>query len=74
MRPGAVDGLIDALLDATRHYDQPLTTERLFGWQATLFPTGYPGLHAIRVGQLRSEEPMQVVSGAIGTAPVPRRC
>ncbi len=62
----AVDGLIDVLLDATRHHALPLTAERLCGWQAALFPTGYSGLHAIRVGQLRGDEPMQVVSGALG--------
>ena len=27
-------------LDATRHYSRPLTAERLFGWHASLFPTG----------------------------------
>jgi Fic family protein len=64
--PRAVDGLIDVLLDATRQHDAPLTAERLFGWQAALFPTGYSGLHAIRVGALRGNEPMQVVSGGIG--------
>lgn len=64
--PRAVDGLIDVLLDATRHHEQSLTAERLFGWQAALFPTGYSGLHAIRVGELRGDEPMQVVSGGIG--------
>lgn len=64
--PRAVDGLVDVLLDATRHYAVPLTAERLFGWQAGLFPTGYSGLHAIRVGMLRGVEPMEVVSGAIG--------
>lgn len=64
--PRAVDGLIDVLLDATRHHDAPLTTDRLFGWQAALFPTGYSGLHAIRVGELRGDELMQVVSGGIG--------
>jgi len=26
------------MLDATQRYDQPLTRERLFGWQAALFP------------------------------------
>ncbi|WP_058555920.1 Fic family protein [Thiohalocapsa sp. ML1] len=61
----AVDGLIDVLLDATRHHDQPLTVERLCGWQAALFPTGYSGLHAIRAGALRGDAPMQVVAGAI---------
>lgn len=62
----AVDGLIDVLLDATRRHDRPMTEERLYGWQAALFPTGYSGLQAIGVGRLRGEEPMQVVSGAIG--------
>jgi len=61
-----VDGLIEVLLDATEHHDLPMTAERLFSWQAALFPTGYSGLQSIRVGQLRGEEPMQVVSGAIG--------
>ena len=64
--PRAVDGLVEVLLDATRQYDSPLTAERLFGWQASLFPTGYSGLHQILIGTLRGEEPMQVVSGRIG--------
>lgn len=61
--PRAVDGLVEILLDATRHYDQPLTLERLCGWQAALFPTGYSGLRQIRAGELRGDVPMQVVSG-----------
>jgi Fic family protein len=40
--------------------------ERLMGWQAALFPTGYSGLHKIRAGQWRGPELMQVVSGPIG--------
>jgi len=64
--PRAVDGLIEVLLDATRDFASPLTTVRLFGWQAALFPTGYSGLHQIRIGALRGDEPMQVVSGRIG--------
>lgn len=64
--PRAVNGLIDALLDATRDYDSKLTPQRLFGWHAALFPAGYSGLLAIRVGELRGDEPMQVVSGGIG--------
>lgn len=64
--PRAVDGLIEVLLDATRHFASPLTTERLFGWQASLFPTGYSGLHQLRTGALRGNEPMQVISGRIG--------
>lgn len=64
--PRAVDGLIEVLLDATMQYDQPLVADRLFGWQAALFPTGRSGLHAVLTGSLRGTEPMQVVSGGIG--------
>lgn len=64
--PRAVDGLIEVLLDATRDFASPLTTKRLCGWQASLFPTGYSGLHQIRTGALRGDEPMQVISGRIG--------
>lgn len=62
----AVDGLIELLLDATRHFALPLTMQRLLGWQASLFPTGYSGLHQVRTGALRGNEPMQVISGRIG--------
>lgn len=64
--PRAVDGLIEALLDATRNFGAPLTIERLCGWQAALFPTGYSGLSPVRAGALRGPSPMQVVSGPIG--------
>ncbi|OGT02395.1 MAG: cell filamentation protein Fic [Gallionellales bacterium RBG_16_57_15] len=64
--PRAVDGLVDVLLDATTRHDRLLAADRLFGWQAALFPTGRSGLHAIRSGSLRGTEPMQVVSGGIG--------
>jgi len=60
------DGLIDLLLDATQNHSMPLTSERLFGWHAALFPTGYSGLHKIITGNWRGAEPMQVVSGKIG--------
>lgn len=60
------DGIIEVLLDATNKYDLPLTAERLCGWQAALFPTGFSGLHRINVGKWRGKEPMRVVSGPIG--------
>ncbi len=60
------DGLIDVLLDASRNHSGPLTKKRLFGWHAALFPTGYSGLHKIRVGKWRGPEPMRVVSGRTG--------
>jgi Fic family protein len=61
-----IDGLVDVLLDAVRFHDKPLTMERLNGWQAALFPSGYSGLRKIRTGKLRGDDPMQVVSGPIG--------
>jgi Fic family protein len=61
-----VDGLVSVLLDATRNYDQPLTEERLYGWQAALFPTGYSGMHKIKVGRWRGVKSMRVVSGPVG--------
>jgi Fic family protein len=64
--PRAVDGLVEVLLDATTHYAKPLTRKRLFAWQAALFPAGRSALHRIRTGTLRGDEPMRVVSGAVG--------
>ena len=63
-----VEGVVEMMLDATRHYDQPLTKERLFAWHAALFPTGRSGMRKIRVGAWRddSEGPMQVASGPMG--------
>jgi Fic family protein len=61
-----IDGLVDVLLDAVRFHDKPLTLERLNGWHAALFPTGYSGLRKIKAGRLRGEAPMQIVSGPIG--------
>lgn len=64
--PRAVDGLVELLIDATSRFAEPLTLKRLLGWQAALFPTGYSGLYQIKVGSLRGEEPMQIVSGPFG--------
>jgi Fic family protein len=64
--PRDVDGLVDVLLDATRYFEAPLSRERLEAWHAALFPTGYSGLLPIQTGQLRGDEPMQVVSGRPG--------
>jgi Fic family protein len=63
-----VEGIVEMILDATAKYDEPLTAERLFGWHAALFPTGFSGIRKITVGNWRTEEagPMQVVSGPIG--------
>ena len=62
------EGVVEMLLDATQNFTKPLTRERLFGWQAALFPTGYSGISKIAVGRWRGDAdgPMQVVSGPIG--------
>lgn len=62
----SVDGLVEVILDATQKHEKALSAERLKRWHAALFPTGYSGLHKIRVGQWRGKEPMQVVSGPMG--------
>ena len=63
-----VEGVVEMILDATQNYNAPLTTARLFGWHAALFPTGYSGMRKIAVGRWRDDSrgPMQVVSGPIG--------
>src|SRR5690349_1524928 len=35
-----VEGVVEMMFDATRHFTAPLTRERLFAWHAALFPTG----------------------------------
>lgn len=64
-----VDGVVEMVLDATLGRDLPLDDERLFGWHAALFPTGYSGMYRIVVDDWRNnskDDPMQVVSGAMG--------
>ncbi len=63
-----VDGVVEMMLDATQNYEKPLTKERLLGWQASLFPTGYSDLRKINVGAWRDDAkgPMQVVSAHRG--------
>lgn len=64
----SVEGVVEMMLDATRHYDQPLSVQRLWAWHASLFPTGRSGMTAITVGGWRDDKtgPMQVVSGPMG--------
>ena len=63
-----VDGVVELVLDATRNAGAPVTPDRLFGWHAALFPTGYSGLSKICVGGWRDDKggEMQVVSGPVG--------
>lgn len=64
-----VDGVVEMMLDAAQNFDKPLTKDRLFGWHACLFPTGYSGMRKIIAGAWRdnSRGPMEVVSGVSGS-------
>ncbi|PMZ77369.1 Fic family protein [Pseudomonas sp. FW305-70] len=61
------EGLAQLMLDATQHFAEPLTLDRLLHWHGWLFPEqdGNLATRAIRVGALRGDEPMQVVSGRL---------
>ncbi len=63
-----VEGVVEMVLDATTHCRAPVSRERLFGWHAVLFPTGYSGFPKIKIGGWRDDArgPMQVVSGPLG--------
>ena len=63
-----IEGIVEMMLDATRNCCGKLTADRLFGWHASLFPTGRSGMHKISVGKWRTDATgaMQVVSGAMG--------
>ena len=63
-----IECVVEMMIDATQNYTAPLTDERLYGWQAALFPTGRSGMYKITVGAWRTGQngPMQVVSGGIG--------
>ncbi len=63
-----VEGVVEMMLDATQHYADPLTRDRLFAWHAALFPTARSGMKRIVAGAWRDDStgPMQVVSGPMG--------
>lgn len=60
-------GLAELLLDATRAHQPPLDLQRLYTWHGWLFPSDDDNFMArpLRIGALRVEEAMQVVSGRI---------
>lgn len=61
------EGVVNAMMEATSDYQAELTSERLFNWHSALFPTGRSNGIRITVADWRKgEEPMQVVSGALG--------
>ncbi len=60
-----IEGVVAMMLDATQNYAEPLSKERLFGWHASLFPSGYSDLKPIKVGAWRDRQ-VDVTSGPIG--------
>lgn len=63
-----VEGVVEMMLDATQKFKEALTAERLFGWHASLFPTGRSNMKKIAVGAWRDAAagPMQIISGDYG--------
>jgi Fic family protein len=61
-----VEGVVEMMLDATQHFDKPLTKKRLLNWHAALFLTEQA--HKIVIGAWRNDAqgPMQVISGPYG--------
>ena len=59
------NGIVEVLLDAAKHFNKPLSEERLKGWHAALFPDGYSGIHRIVTGDWRKGK-MEIVSGPEG--------
>jgi Fic family protein len=67
-----VEGIVEMMLDATQRNDLSLSKNRLFGWHAALFPSGWSNLYKITVADWRKDTtgPMQVVSGPMGNEKV----
>ena len=62
-----IDGVVEMIIDATSNFHISLNAERLYGWQASLFPSGFSGIHQIEIGKFRtSDEEMKVISGPMG--------
>lgn len=59
------DGLAEIMLDAVNNLDTPMSLSRVLHWHSLLFPAGGELLNPVIGGELRSEHPMQVVSGRI---------
>ena len=60
------EGLAEIALTSLDSLDRPMTRKRLFEWHRLLFPTGGKTFAGeIRVGQLRGDVPMRVVSGRV---------
>ncbi len=73
-----VDSVVAVMLDAVNNYGLTLTKEKICGWQAAFFPTGFSNGFQIEVGRYRTNEE-HIVSGTFGRekihyiAPSPNR-
>lgn len=73
-----IDGVVNVMLDAMEHYDQPLTKEKLCAWHSAFFPLGFSDGSQIEVGRYRTHDEV-IVSGYLGreqihyAAPSPER-
>ncbi|QLB41506.1 MULTISPECIES: Fic family protein [Mannheimia] len=56
------EGVSNIMIDVLENWQQPLSFARLAQWHLWLFPYHTPH---IKVGEIRGEEPMQVVSGRL---------
>jgi Fic family protein len=61
----AIEGIVQMMLNATQHYQKPMTKKRLFEWHSLLFPAERWSVYSIDIGTFRREE-MQIVSGPLG--------
>ncbi|WP_158972715.1 Fic family protein [Paraglaciecola sp. L3A3] len=59
------DSLVKLLTQVTANLDESLTIDQLCQWQSALFPQA-PLLRKIKIGELRDDAPMQVVSQSRG--------
>ncbi|MCZ2722368.1 Fic family protein [Marinomonas sp. 15G1-11] len=59
------DGIAEIMIDAIENLDSALSLKRVLNWHEKLLPKGYGMISPIMGGQLRGNEPMQVVSGRI---------
>ena len=61
----STDSLVEILLDCSLN-KEALTLDRLHGWHNCLFEHRYSQLHKISVATFRTNDDMEVISGAIG--------
>ncbi len=65
--PERAEGLANIMLDTLDNIEQDLSVGRLFQWHQWLFNESDWSIPRMRIGQLRGNEAIQVVSGRIDT-------